>query len=162
MMMMMVTTKLFTTMIIMPEIMIPMIMTMIIIMMLTTVVSATTNIMMQVGFSWVQFSFYGFSRFQVGFSWFQVGCFKVSGGFFIVFMVPGRFFHSSRLVFHDSVSVFMAFHSFRCFFHGFRSISFWVFKDPGWFFMVENTPKGTFLMCILAPRSWQAYPTLTQ
>ena len=30
-------------------------------------------------------------------------------------MVPGRFFHSSRSVFHDSVSVFMVFHGFRCF-----------------------------------------------
>ena len=32
------------------------------------------------------------------------------------------------------------------------------FKLPGWFFMVENTPKGTRLISILAPRSRQALP----
>ena len=34
------------------------------------------------------------------------------------------------------------------------------FKLPGQFFMIENTPKGTRLISILAPRSRQALPVV--
>ena len=46
----------------------------------------------------------------------------------------------------------MAFYGSR-FFSWFQVHFLWVFKVPGWFFMVENTPKDTSLICILAPRA---------
>ena len=73
------------------------------------------------GSRWV---FHG-SRWIHGFSGFQV-----------FFMVSGQFFmglQGSWLVFHDSRSVFIVFQGFRL------------------VFMVENTQKGTRLICILAP-----------
>ena len=76
---------------------------------------------------WFQVEFNGFSLVQVSFSWFQVGFYDFHGSIwvFMVFMVPGFFMVSGHFL--------------------------WVFKVPGWFFMVENAPKGIRLICILAP-----------
>ena len=81
-----------------------------------------------------------FSRFQVDF------CYGSRWNFMV--------FHGSRSVFHGSKWVFMIFMFQGGFFMvpGFLwfQVIFWVFF-PGWLFMVENAPKGTRLICILAP-----------
>ena len=100
----------------------------------------------QVGFSWFQVGFHGFSWFQVGCSWIQVSFYRsrlIFLGFRSVFMV----FHSSRLVFHG-------FSWFRVGFHGFSMVSgwffmvlggfSWFFMVPGWFFMVFHVSRLVF------------------
>ena len=100
---------------------------------------------------------------------------------FMVFKVPGWFswfkvgfmvFHDSRLVFHGSRCGFMVFTVFRTVFPYSRLVIHYsriVFQDSRFFYGfswlqlgfylswwpkdVLNTPKGTCLICILAPRS---------
>ena len=100
---------------------------------------------------WFYVSRWGFmvfhgSRFIFrGSRWVFPWLFIVQGGFFMVF-------HNSRLVFHGSRLVYMV---FQC--------SSLIYLVPGWFISelsavgakwdVENIPKGTRLICILATRS---------
>ena len=120
------------------------------------------------------------SRFQVGLSWFQVGFLVIQGfslvvhGFmlvFIFFKVPGRFFMvpgQFSWFFKIPGWFLMVQGSFSWIFYGSRSgfhDSRWILPSlmvPGWFkselsaggakWDVENTPKGTRLICNLAPR----------
>ena len=88
----------------------------------------------QVGFSWFQVGFHGFSWFQVGCSWIQVSFYRSrliflgSGQFSWFFIVPGGswwFFYGYRPVFKVPGRFFMVPGQFS-----------WFFMVPSWFFMV--------------------------
>ena len=84
----------------------------------------------QVGFSWFQVGFHGFSWFQFGFSWFQVGFhgfswFKVGFSWFQVGFHGFSWFKVGFSCFQ------VGFSWFQVSFDGSRS----VFMVPGWFFI---------------------------